>query len=400
MCSGVTEGRNRLFDSAYFDAGIDRAGTQSVKWSLPGLCAPGVVPLWVADMDFRCAPAISEALSRRAAHASYGYTYVDGEDRQAVCDYWQRRHGVRLKPEEVGLLPSVVTGLRVCVEQLSRPGEGVILQSPVYGPFYSAIEALGRRVMDAPLSRDAEGRYAMDLERVEDRLREGARLMLLCSPHNPVARCYGGEELSKLIGLLRRYGAALVSDEIHADFVYEPLTFCSALRFEDPGIRLVALSAPSKTFNVAGLKQASLFCRDQGLMRDISRTLERYGVEAGNLFALTAARAAYTLCDDWLEGLLAYLDGNRRLLREELGRLLPEARLSPIEATYLAWVDVSACGLDDKTAYARCREAGVLPTEGEFFGRQAGQGFMRINFGCPAAQLREGLARFAGALKG
>ena len=389
-----------VFDKAFFDAGIDRSGTQSVKWSLPGLCEQGQIPLWVADMDFRSAPAIGQALLKRAQHENYGYTYFDEADGQAVCDYWLRRHEVKIKPSEVGLLPSVVTGLRVCVEQFSAPGDAVILQSPVYGPFYSAIEALDRKVADAPLVRDAQGRYQMDLNAVEDRLKEGARLMLLCSPHNPVARCYDQQELESLVALLRRYGATLVSDEIHADFVYAPRRFYSVLRMDEPGIQVVALAAASKTFNVAGLKQASIFCRDAQTMKEISHKLERSGVEAGNIFALAGTRAAYTLCDDWLDGLMVYLDQNRQLLTEQLAQLLPEAVVSPIEATYLAWVDIRAYGMDNQSAYARCKQAGMLPTQGDFFGKLAGEGYMRLNFGCPSAQLTEGLARFAKAMKG
>ncbi len=389
-----------VFDRAFFNAGIDRSGTQSVKWSSPGMTLSGAVPLWVADMDFAAAPAIAQALTLRAQHANYGYTYVDDGDMEAVCAYWQRHHGVILSPAEVGLLPSVVSGLRVCVTQLTKPGEGVIVQPPVYGPFFGAIKDSGRRVLEAPLVSDGQGRYAMDLDAVERHLMEGARLMLLCNPHNPVSRAWGQEELVKLLDLLQAYGCALVSDEIHADFVYQPHRFISILTLERPGMTIVGLASASKTYNVAGLQQASIFCRDRELMKAIGRELHVCGVEAGNVFALVATRAAYTQCDDWLAGVLAYLNDNRHMLREELGRLLPEAVLSPIEATYLAWVDMRAYGLSNAELYARCRKALVLPTDGTFFGKLSGEGYMRLNFGCPAGQLGTGLERFAKAVKG
>lgn len=388
------------FDRAFFDAGIDRNGTQSVKWSAPGVCLTGMIPLWVADMDFAASPAITDALVNRAHHANYGYTLIEDEDMAAVCAYWQRRHGVRLSTDEVGLLPSVVSGLRVCVSQLTRPGEGVIVQPPVYGPFFNAIRDSGRVVLEAQLQCDAQGRYTMDLAAVEEHLRRGARLMLLCNPHNPVSRAWHEEELVRLIDLLGRYGCALVSDEIHADFVYSPRSFVSALTLSRPGMRVIGLAAASKTFNVAGLQQASIFCRDRELMQAISRQLHTNGVEAGNLFALVATRAAYTKCDDWLEGVLAYLDTNRQVLREELGRLLPEAVLSPIEATYLAWVDLRAYQLSNADVYDRCRQALVVPSDGSIFGKTSGEGFMRLNFGCPQTQLELGIERFAKAVKG
>lgn len=389
-----------VFDRSFFDAGIDRSGTQSVKWSSPGITLSGAIPLWVADMDFAAAPAISQAIARRAQHANYGYTYVDEGDMEVVCDYWLRHHGVKVSPKETGLLPSVVSGLRVCVTQMTGLGDGVIVQTPVYGPFFAAIKDSGRRLLEAPLLSDAQGCYAMDLSTVERHLKEGARLMLLCNPHNPVSRAWDEEELVRLLTLLNSYGCALVSDEIHADFVYKPRQFISVLTLEQPGMTIVSLASASKTYNVAGLQQASIFCRDQDLMKAISHQLHVCGVEAGNVFALVATRAAYTHCDDWLDGVLAYLDDNRQVMREELGRLLPEAVLSPIEATYLAWVDMRAYGLSNAELYARCRQALVLPTDGTFFGKQSGEGYMRLNFGCPAKQLGTGLERFAKAVKG
>jgi len=389
------------FDRAFFDAGIDRSGTQSVKWSSPGICLAGAIPLWVADMDFAAASAIAQALTQRAQHANYGYTYVDDGDMETVCAYWLRHHGVKLSPADAGLLPSVVSGLRVCVTQLTRPGEGVIVQPPVYGPFFGAIKDSGRRVLEAPLQSDAQGRYTMDLAAVERHLRDDARLMLLCNPHNPVSRAWEKDELVQLLDLLKRYNCALVSDEIHADFVYQPHQFISVMTLEEqPGMTIIGLASASKTYNIAGLQQASIFCRDHDLMKAISHQLHISGVEAGNVFALVATRAAYTQCDDWLAGVLAYLDDNRHMLREELGHLLPEAILSPIEATYLAWVDMRAYGLSNAQLYAKCRETLVLPTDGTFFGKQSGEGHMRLNFGCPAAQLRTGLERFAKAVKG
>lgn len=389
-----------VFDSAFFDAGLDRRGVQSFKWEMPGMMAEGQIPLWVADMDFATAPAIVEALTRRAEHPNYGYTFVGEALPRAFCAYWQRRYGAEISPDQVGLLPSVVSGLRAGVQQFSCEGEGVIIQSPVYGPFAHAITALNRRVMDAPLVRDAAGRYHMDLALLESHLKAGARLMLLCSPHNPVSRAWDRQELEALVALLRRYQCALVADEIHADFVYALRRFVSMLAIDTEGLPMIALSAASKTFNIAGLQLASLVCRDGKLLKEIGDSLHANGVEAGNLFALTANLAAYTQADDWLDGLIAYLDGSRTLLRQELERLLPEALLSPIEATFLAWLDLRAYRKSNARLMEACRAAGVVPTDGRSFGEQAGEGFLRINFGCPRRQLMAGLDRLARAVKG
>lgn len=386
------------FDAAFFDAGLNRLGTSSVKWGKPGVYGEGMIPLWVADMDFACAPEVAQALEARARHPSFGYTFISDEDRQALCSWWQRRHGVSLRPAQIGFLPSVVSGLRVCVAEFSKPGEGVIIQPPVYGPFFASIEDAERRVLEAPLLREESGRYVMDLEAVERHLRAGARLMILCNPHNPAGRAWTGEELSALADLLARYGCTLVSDEIHADFVYSPAVFTSMLRLDYD--RLVVLTAASKTFNLAGLQHANLLCRDADWLKVLCDRLRRWGVESGNLMALAATRAAYENGAEWLDGLLEYLNQNRVFLSQKLSALLPKARVSPSEATYLAWVDISAYGLSNEEAYRRCRSALVLPTDGTAFGKTAGEGFMRLNFGCPRAQLAEGLERFAKAIQG
>lgn len=384
------------FDEAYFDAGLDRVGTRCEKWD--GMRAQDggdMVPLWVADMDFPSPPAVQEALMRRAAHGTYGYTELLEDDFSALTDFWRRRHGLTVTRGDVIPLPCVITGMRVALQALTKPGDGVIIQPPVYGPFRFSVEATGRKLAPAPLVRRDGGRYDMDLEAVEARLKEGARLMLLCSPHNPVSRVWSREELSELLALLRRYGVPLVADEIHADFVYAPETFVPALSLEEANV--VSLCAPSKTFNLAGLQQASCLCRDEKVRKALEAQIEASGVRSGNLFALEAARAAYNEGDAWLDGLLRYLDGNRRFLAEWVRENLPEAVLTPMAATYLGWLDLRAYGYSTEELMKRSVAAGVRFTEGTFFGEE-GEGFLRVNIGCPRAQLAEGLSRLKKAL--
>ena len=384
------------FDEAYFDQGIDRVGTRCEKWDgARKEHGEGILPLWVADMDFPSPPAVQDALIRRAQHGTYGYTELLDDDFEALTAFWKRRHGLTLRKEDVLLLPCVITGMRVAINALTQPGDGVIIQSPVYGPFRFSVEATGRKLLDAPLTRREDGRYDMDLAAVEEHLRNGASLMLLCNPHNPISRAWTRQELSDLLALLKRYDVPLVSDEIHADFVYAPGEFISALRVEQENV--ISLCAPSKTFNLAGLQQASLLCPDEQVRKALEAQIEASGVRSGNLFALEATRAAYNEGDAWLDGLLTYLDGNRRRLAELVKELLPKAVLTPLEATYLGWLDLRAYCPSADELMKRALDAGIYFTTGTFFG-DAGKGFLRVNIGCPRQNIEEGIKRLAKAL--
>ena len=252
------------FDAAYFDAGIGRIGTRCEKWD--GMIAeagnPDMIPMWVADMDFPSPPAVQQALARVAEQGTWGYTIADEEDAKPLCAYWARRHGVRIAPEEITMSPCVVTGLKLCVRTLTRPGDGVLIAAPVYGPFYASIRENGRTVVESPLAQDAQGVWRMNLSDMEGRLASGeAKAVMLCSPHNPCGRAWSREELEQVAALCARYGAPLVVDEIHADFVFAPRAHVSILSVPG-GENAVMLCAASKTFNVAGLQQSAIVCRD------------------------------------------------------------------------------------------------------------------------------------------
>ena len=388
------------FDTAYFDAGIQRKNTGCEKWDDPGVLPEGGVPLWVADMDFPCPPAVEEAVKQRAAHPCFGYNNSQAEDRctDALLSFWQRRHGLTLKRESCMTLPCVITGLKLCVRAFTAPGDRVAMFTPVYGPFYSAVKLNGRRVAAVPLAADAAGRYPMNLKGMEEALRGGAKMIMLCSPHNPLSRLWTGEELAALVKLAAAYKVPIVCDEIHADFVYAPGRFTPILSVEGAAERAVMLCAASKTFNVAGLQQAAAAALDETLIAALKKESDAAGVTSGNAFALAATEAAYRAGDAWLDGLIAYLDGNRRALREFAEEKLPRARLAPIEATYLAWMDLRAYGLTCEEMQKRCYRHGVAFTGGTFFGPE-GEGFLRVNFGCPRRQLMEGMERLCAALK-
>ena len=392
------------FSFDYFDRGIDRTGTRSEKWDiLPEAgAAADLLPMWVADMDFESPPAVQQAILNRAAHNTYGYTGVEEDDHQAVIDFWRRRHLVSLNQDQLLMLPCVVTGLKACIQAFTQPGDGVIIQPPVYGPFFSSIEANGRTVVENPLVQDENGHWHMHLAQLEEQLKAGAKMMLLCSPHNPVSRVWTEEELQELFAILHKYHTPLVCDEIHADFAFAPHAFVSALALsgDNPHARVVTLAAASKTFNLAGLQQAVLFTRHGQMREEIERTLLACGVRSGNIFALEATRAAYETGDKWLGGLIAYLAAGRDLLSDLLARHLPKVRMSPVEGTYLAWLDLREYGLANKEIMKRAGRTGLMLTDGAFFGKQAGEGFMRLNFGCPHRNITEAVARLKRALEG
>ncbi len=390
------------YDRSFFDEPIDRRNTACEKWDgIRERAGREVNPMWVADMDFRCPREVTEALVRRAEHPVYGYTDQTDEAVQAMLDFMERRHRLRLTSEQQAMMPCVISGLRAAVLALTNPGDRVIVQPPVYGPFYSSVAENGREVAQSPLLRDAKGRYTMDLDGVERLCREGARLMLLCNPHNPVGRAWSRGELEALLEILARYGVALVADEIHEDFVLEGRSFTPVLSLAaQEDARVVSMTSASKTFNLAGLHQAALFTRNQKIKKALVQTMLRAGVVSGNIFGMAATEAAYRFGDAWLDAVLAYVGQAEDIARRELARRLPEAVFTPLEATYLGWLDLRAYGLTTDELMRRTYEAGVAFTPGTFFGQAQGEGFLRVNLACPHSQTLDAMERLERAIKG
>jgi len=382
-----------IFDKAYFDAGIRRIGTDCEKWD--GMIAEtgdeNMIPMWVADMDFPSAPAIREALSSVLDWGTWGYTMSGERDAQVLCDFWARRHQTQILPEQVLMSPCVVTGLRLAVRALTNPGDGVLITTPVYGPFFSSVKGNGHPLIESPMIMDEHNRYTLDLADMEAKLQDGsAKLVMFCSPHNPCGRVWSVEELSAVVALCRKYGVPLVCDEIHADFVYAPNAHHSILTIEGADEIAVMLCAASKTFNVAGLQQSAIVCKNERMRSAIAAEMENAGVKSGNAFALAATRAAYTACDDWLDGLLAYLKDNRDFVLDYAKENLPKIRVTPLEATYLMWLDCRALHMEQQALLDALLAQHVKVNDGTFFGEN-GRGFVRLNIGCPRAQLERAL---------
>ena len=387
-----------IFNEEYFDEGLYRMGTRSEKWDACRLeYGENVLPMWVADMDFPSPPAVQEAILARAAHPTYCYTEIMADDDQALIDFWHRRHSLTIAREDITMIPCVVTGLRLAILALTQPGDGVIIQSPVYGPFRMSVEGTERQVMDAPLVRQADGSYGMGLAAIARQLQSGAKLMLLCNPPNPVSRAWSREERQALLDLLNRYNVPLVSDEIHADFVFAPKTFVPVMTLQQKNV--ISLCAASKTFNLAGLQQADAICKDEALRTAFRYEMDKAGVRSGNIFALEATRAAYNHGDAWLDGLVRYLEGNYALLAKLIKEHLPKAVLTPMEGTYLGWIDLRAYGYTTDELMQRTEKAGVYFTVGTFFGEELGAGHLRINIGCPRRYIEEGILRLRVALE-
>ena len=346
-----------MYDRTFFDHSVDRRGTACEKWDSAMARDPRVTnPMWVADMDFRCPEEVVSALCERAAHPIYGYTEQTERAVAAMLGFMERRHGLKLTPSEQIMLPCVVSGLKAAVLAFTKPGDRIIVQPPVYGPFYASVRDNGRETVECPLERDELGRYAMDLESVEDACRAGARMMFLCSPHNPVGRVWSREELEALLAVLARYDVLLLSDEIHEDFVYRPRAFVPVLDLAaEAGVRAISMTTASKTFNLAGLQQAAAFCRDRALLGRLEKTLRDAGVVSGNIFGMVATEAAFAHGDAWLDAMLDYVAEGYTIFRGEVAARLPGAVLSPLEATYLGWLGPDHRAADGAHAGRGCR---------------------------------------------
>jgi len=385
------------FDESYFDAGLDRRGTRCEKWD--GTEKESVLPLWVADMDFPSPPEVAEAIAVRALHPTYGYTLVLPDDTRALSGFWQRRHNLTIQDEWVMMIPCVVTGIRLALLALTKPGDGVMIQSPVYGPFRFSVEATERRLMDAPLKRDDTGRYSMDLDAVEKQLQAGAKALVLCNPHNPVGRVWTKEELTAIGDLCVQYGVTVVSDEIHGDFIFkgEHQVF-TAIKKEYEDITITC-TAPSKTFNLASMMMSNIFIANPELRAKFRKQLDAAGTSQLGVMGLVACETAYNKGEEWYEAMLSYVKANAEFTRQYVEEQIPGVKMIDLEGTYLVWLDFRETGLSvDELEDLIINKAKLWLDSGKIFG-DCGRGFQRINIACPRATLTEALERIRDAMK-
>ena len=382
--------------SVDFDRLTDRRNSGSMKWDEN----PEALPLWVADMDFQTAPCVIRALERRVQHGVFGYTLVRPEYYGALQWWFATYHGLAIKRDHVIYVPGVVPALSAIIKALVRPGDGVIVQTPVYNCFFSSIRNNGCRVVENPLRRvdlsTSEFTYEMDFEQLEKVAAEpGNTMLLLCNPHNPAGRAWTAEELQRLRDICRRNDVTVVSDEIHCDLTMPGYKYVPYSTIDSEAI---ACLSPSKAFNTAGLQIANIICPDEEQRRLIDRAININEVCDVNPFGVEGLIAAYTEeGHGWLEELRRYLHENYLFLRSYVAGNLPGVPVTKLEATYLPWLDISRFNIpSEKLEELILEQTGVWVNSGSMYGKD---GFIRINIACPRATLEEGLRRICDYLR-
>ena len=375
-----------------FDKITDRRATNSYKWD----SAPeGVLPMWVADMDFRTAPAVIDALQKRVAHGIFGYTRVPDAYYDAVTSWFSRRHGWDIDREWIIYTSGVVPAVSAVIKALTVPGDKVIVQTPVYNCFFSSIRNNGCEIVSNPLRRTADT-YGMDFDALERCAADPrAKVMLLCNPHNPAGRVWTPDELTRLGNICLRNGVTVVADEIHCELVYQGFRYTSFASLSDAFLhRSVTCVSPSKAFNIAGLQIANIVAFDNDLRRRIDKAININEVCDVNPFGVAATIAAYNEGEEWLCQLLDYLHGNYEAMAEFCRRELPEFPIARLEGTYLVWMDCSSLGMpSDALEHALLDDARLWLNAGTMYGAE-GEGYMRWNIACPRSVMLDGLNRF------
>lgn len=376
-----------------FDTITPRRGTLSYKWD----SAPeGVLPLWVADMDFKTAPAIIDALRKRVDNGIFGYTRVPEEYYSAVVSWFSRRHGWEIDPAMMIYTSGVVPAISAIIKALTKPGDKVIVQTPVYNCFFSSIRNNGCEILSNPLVKDGDT-YNIDFEDLEKKAAdEKARIMLLCNPHNPAGRVWSREELEKIGEICIRNGVTVISDEIHCEFVFDGYRYTPfASVSEEIRRNSVICISPSKAFNIAGLQIANIVAPDEEMRSKIDRAINDNEVCDVNPFGVIATIAAYNEGEEWLGQLLKYIKGNYDYMKDFCERNLPDFPITKLEATYLVWMDCSKLGLKSEQLEERLlKEAKLWLNAGTMYGAE-GEGFLRWNIACPRSVLADALNRFA-----
>lgn len=374
-----------------FDTVIERRHTGSQKWDRYG--DRDVLPMWVADMDFRAPPAVIEALRTRVDHGIFGYTTPDPARTAEVAERLTALHGWQIHPDWIVWLPGVNVGMNLAARATGEPGQGVAVLTPIYPPFFSAPQNAGRPLIRIPLLRDAQFRYHIDFDALDASAASGARTLLLCNPHNPVGRVWSRAELIRIAELAEKHDWVIVSDEIHCGLVLDGIHLPTGALGESIARRTIALYAPSKTYNLPGLTCALAVITDENLRRRFN--LARKGlIPDYNVLGMVAAHAAWMHGEPWRQALVNYLRSNRDHLYQRVAREAPQLDQTRTEATYLAWFDARRLGWENPAALLESKGLGV--NEGSTFGSP---GFFRLNFGCPRQTLDQGIDRLVRAVR-
>lgn len=373
-----------------FEKGINRKGTNCVKWDVP-FVTEGVQPMWIADMDFEVAPAITENLKNITSQGAFGYQFLSENYYQSIINWMERRHRYKVAREEICYVPNVVLGLSFAVQAVSEPGDEIIIQTPVYGPFFRVMEDNQRVLVESKL-KEENGYYTMDMEDFERKITPKTKAVILCNPHNPSGRVWTKEELEQLAEICMRHHLYIISDDIHCELVRagQKHTFISSLS-EEVRRRSIICTSPSKAFNLAGIHVANCFISDEELRGKFMEIAEKSHAAESNAFVEAALRGAYDESEEWLLALNDYLDQNIDYFVSYIEKEISGIKVRRPEGTYLVWADCRKLGIKEE----RVREflldtCKIAVNDGEFFGKE-GRGFVRFNLACPLPQIKGAL---------
>ena len=376
-----------------FNSPVNRRDSDSVKWNR---YPADVLPLWVADMDFLSPQPIKDALQARISHNIFGYSQPQETTKNSICKWVERRHNWNISPEEIILFPGVVPAFNIAVRAITNPGDSVLLQTPAYHPFFDLADNANVSLRYAPLCTTIKGKYEIDLKDFKRQIQSSTRLFMLCNPHNPTGRVFSKQELISMAELCLDRNLIICSDEIHSDLVFSPHEHIPIASIsEEIAYSTITLISPSKTFNLAGLKSAAVIIKNPLLRETYLKQISGYAGSV-NILGEAAMNAAYSLCDDWLDHLLDYLDLNRRILYEFANHELAGVSMYAPEGTYLGWLDFSNTNLESPSSFL-LEKAKVALNAGEWFGEDFNK-FARINFACPTSTLEKALDRIKSSL--
>ncbi|MFP4489790.1 MAG: MalY/PatB family protein [Bacteroidales bacterium] len=382
-----------------FDEPVARQGTNSVKYDSRKdiFGTEDIIPMWVADMDFRCPPAVIEALRKRLDHEILGYTLRREEYFTSLQDWLQKRYSWTVKKEWISFSPGIVPALNICVLAYTEPGDKIIIQPPVYFPFFNAVTDHGRELMLNQLS-EKDGYWGFDLEDLEQKAAKGAKMLILSNPHNPVGRAWKEDELEELAGICRKYGLIILSDEIHSDLVLPGNKHTVMASLTDPIADItITCMAPSKTFNIAGLSTSSMIISNKELKKQFDDMINSLHITGGNIFGTEASIAAYSQGGQWLDELLVYINNNIDYVIDSLGSTKMIKPIRP-EATYMIWLDCRDMGMEpDELNRFFIEKASVGMSPGAIFG-MGGEGYMRMNIACPMETVKKAVDNIEKAL--
>ncbi|TFJ92795.1 MalY/PatB family protein [Lentibacillus salicampi] len=384
-----------IFENVY-----NRNNTRSVKWDMRNTVfqSDDVLPMWVADMDFKAPQAVNDALIKRAEHGIFGYTIIDDDVKNPIINWVSKRHNWKINKEWLSFSPGVVASLHMAVQAFTKPGDNILIQTPVYTPFYNVIESHDRKIVKSPLQKQ-DNYYQIDFADFEEKLKQGISAFILCSPHNPVGRVWKQEELQEIARLCLKYDVLILSDEIHADLIYPGETHIPiASLSEDIAANTITFMSPSKTFNLAGLQASYIITSDKKTKETLDSQLLKQGHNMLNTMGNTALEAAYRYSEEWLDELKSVLQQHKEYVTSMLEEKTDILTVTRSEGTYLLWIDCSKLQLDSDALKKFMNEtAKVGLNAGVDYGEE-GKLFMRMNIACPRETLEKGVKRLISAV--